>query len=90
MNVTPVTLLEHLALYTEFLRPGGRLIATLKFIGTGRDRKEQLSHLQRTLEKGSWMQVECLWLLANTKSERMVTALHRVCHKTSRDLSVIC
>lgn len=78
MNVTPFTLIDVLKLYSPFLKPGGRLIATLKFIGTRNDRHNQLRQLEEILQKGSWQCVQTLWLMANTKSERMVTAVQRL------------
>ena len=75
MNVTPFTLIDTLKAYRSVLAPGGRLIATLKFIGTRSDRNDQLLDLQQILERQGWIHVQFLWLMANTKSERMLTAL---------------
>ena len=75
MNVTPFTLVDTLKIYQSIVRPGGRLIATLKFIGRRSDRDAQLLDLQQILERQGWVHVQFLWLMANTKSERLLTAL---------------
>lgn len=74
MNVTPLTLIEILKLFVPLLKTNGRLLATLKFIGTAVDRKDQLLSIESMLQSLQLINIEFLWLFANTKSERMFTA----------------
>lgn len=81
MNMTPYTLIEHLDIYAPLLKIKGRLIATLKFFGRSNDRSNHLDDLKMRLECRSWTDVRFIWLLANTKSERMLTAIRTdSCH----------
>jgi len=74
MNVTPLTLIEILRLFLPLLKTNGRLLATLKFIGTAVDRKDQLQSIESILQNLELINIEFLWLFANTKSERMLIA----------------
>lgn len=86
MNVTPFDLIQYLEVYLPFLKKGGRLIATLKFFGTGSDRVRQLELLREKLESQFWKEIRFFWLLANTKSERMVTAVMK---ETPKETNVL-
>lgn len=73
MNQSPATVMPLLELLLPLLRPGARVVATLKFFGLGRARGASVAACEAALAPLARVEA-CLWLLANTVHERTLLA----------------
>ncbi|KAL6756929.1 hypothetical protein V8C86DRAFT_3136054 [Haematococcus lacustris] len=68
MNSHPLQSCKVVQDLLHLLRPGGRVVLTLKLKGTGRDRSRVVQQLDDYF-KAELVGAQCIWLLANTKYE---------------------
>eukprot|EP00041_Stephanoeca_diplocostata_P002805 m.29772 g.29772 ORF g.29772 m.29772 type:complete len:349 (-) comp13777_c0_seq1:247-1293(-) len=75
MNVPPHEAIAACLRIIEQLRPGCRMLITMKFIGSGRDRDVVLQECKRQLGALVYADsVRFVWLFANTLHERLLVA----------------
>ncbi|GAX75923.1 hypothetical protein CEUSTIGMA_g3366.t1 [Chlamydomonas eustigma] len=69
MNMHPVRASQVLKSFLQYLKPGGQVVLTLKFTGTGRDRSKMATVLQDVFQD-DLEDMHMIWLLSNTVCEQ--------------------